>query len=93
MDYKKYINQRSAVYFAVIFVLLYIATSFVKFIGQLPILIIISLIMTYYFYTKYSSYTTDQIDKLTNIQSNIQSTISNMINSNSNNMYQEQESE
>jgi hypothetical protein len=90
MDYKKYINQRSAVYFAVIFVLLYIATSFIKFIGQLPILIIISLIMTYYFYTKYSSYTTDQIDNLTNIQTNIKSKINNMLNPNNKNIYQEE---
>ena len=71
MDYKKYINQRSLIYFAVIFIMLFIVTSFVKFIGQIPILIVVSLLLTYYFYTKYNNSIDTQINNLGAIQSKI----------------------
>jgi c-di-AMP phosphodiesterase-like protein len=80
MDYKKYINQRSLIYFIVIFIMLFILTSFVKFIGQMPILIIISLLLTYYFYSKYNS----SIDTQINSIGEIQNKISNMLNNKSN---------
>ena len=80
MDYKKYINQRSLIYFIVIFIMLFILTSFVKFIGQMPILIIISLLLTYYFYSKYNS----SIDTQINSIGEIQNKITNMLNNKSN---------
>lgn len=81
MDYKKYINQRSLIYFIVIFIMLFILTSFVKFIGQMPILIIISLLLTYYFYSKYNS----SIDTQINSIGNIQNKITNMLNNSTSN--------
>jgi c-di-AMP phosphodiesterase-like protein len=77
MDYKKYINQRSLIYFIVIFIILFIVTSFVKFIGQIPILIIISLLLTYYFYSKYNSSIDTQINSIGEIQNKINSMLNN----------------
>ena len=77
MDYKKYINQRSLIYFIVIFIMLFIVTSFVKFIGQIPILIIISLLLTYYFYSKYNSSIDTQINSIGEIQNKISSMLNN----------------
>lgn len=54
-NFEKYINQRSLTYFITIFVILYLATSLISFIGQLPILIIISIIGTYYYMLKYDN--------------------------------------
>lgn len=52
MDYqeiqKKYLNKKFIFYYIIIFIVLYIFCSFVKFIGQLPILIIITFLIVYY---------------------------------------------
>ena len=60
--------------------MLFIITSFVKFIGQIPILIVVSLLLTYYFYTKYNNSIDTQINNLGAIQSKI----TNMMNATSN---------
>lgn len=39
---KKYLNKNFLTLFAIIFIFLYILASFVKFLGQIPILIIIT---------------------------------------------------
>jgi hypothetical protein len=45
---KKYFNKKFIILFIVIFFILYIFCSFVKFLGQLPVLIILTLIISYY---------------------------------------------
>lgn len=47
-----YITQKNITYFIIIFIGLYIIISLIKFIGQLPILIIISLLITYYYHIR-----------------------------------------
>jgi hypothetical protein len=62
MDYEeikdKYLNKKFLTSYVIIFVILYIFCSFIKFLGQLPILIIIAFLLTYYMnnYTNNSAY-------------------------------------
>lgn len=52
MDYKeiqkKYLNKKFILYYIIIFIALYIFCSLIKFIGQIPILIIITFLIVYY---------------------------------------------
>jgi ABC-type Na+ efflux pump permease subunit len=56
MDYKEikelFMDKKFITLFIFIFVLLYIFVSFIKFLGQIPILLIITFILTYYYYKK-----------------------------------------
>ena len=54
----KYLNKQFLTYYAIIFVLLYVFFSFIRFLGQLPILLIITFFVTYYI-TDNSSYSTN----------------------------------
>lgn len=44
----KYFNKNFLILYVIIFIILFIICSFVKFIGQLPILIIITFFIAYY---------------------------------------------
>jgi hypothetical protein len=44
----KYFNKKFIILFIVIFFILYIFCSFIKFLGQLPILILITFLVVYY---------------------------------------------
>jgi len=46
----KYFNKKFLILYAVIFIILYIFCSFVKFLCQPPVLIILTLMITYYLY-------------------------------------------
>jgi hypothetical protein len=43
-----YFNKKFIILYTVIFIILYIFCSFIKFLGQIPILIIISFLLSYY---------------------------------------------
>jgi hypothetical protein len=45
-----YFNKKFLILYLVIFTILYIFCSFIKFLGQLPVLIVLTLIITYYSY-------------------------------------------
>ena len=45
---KKYLNKQFLTYYAFVFVFLYIFFSLIRFLGQLPILLIITFFVTYY---------------------------------------------
>ena len=53
MDYndlmQKYYNKKFITTYIIIFIVLYLLTTFVKFLGQLPILLIITFILSIYF--------------------------------------------
>lgn len=44
----KYFNKKFIILFIIIFFILYIFCSFVKFLGQLPVLIVLTLLIVYY---------------------------------------------
>ena len=44
----KYLNKKFIILFIIIFVILYIFCSFIKFLGQLPVLIILTFLIAYY---------------------------------------------
>jgi c-di-AMP phosphodiesterase-like protein len=44
----KYLNKQFLTYYAIVFVLLYVFFSFIRFLGQLPVLLIITFFVTYY---------------------------------------------
>ena len=44
----KYLNKKFIILFIIIFIILYIFCSFIKFLGQLPILIILTFFIVYY---------------------------------------------
>lgn len=44
----KYFNKKFIIFYIVIFIILYIFCSFVKFLGQLPVLIILTFLIAYY---------------------------------------------
>lgn len=46
---QKYYNKKFITTYVIIFVVLYLLTTFVKFLGQLPILLIITFILSIYF--------------------------------------------
>ena len=45
---KKYLNKQFLTYYAFVFVFLYVFFSLIRFLGQLPILLIITFFVTYY---------------------------------------------
>lgn len=45
---KKYLNKKFMILFIIIFIMLYIFCSFIKFLGQLPVLIILTFLIAYY---------------------------------------------
>jgi uncharacterized membrane protein len=47
---KNYLNKKFLILYIILFIILYLFCSFVKFLGQLPILIIFTLIISYYLY-------------------------------------------
>lgn len=44
----KYLNKRFIFYYVITFIILYMFCSLIKFIGQIPILIIITFFIAYY---------------------------------------------
>jgi hypothetical protein len=58
----KYFNKKFLIFYLIIFVILYIFCSFIKFLGQIPILIIITFIIAYYLNNMMSN----KFDKLLN---------------------------
>lgn len=52
MDYNtikdKYLNKKFITFYVIVFIILYIFCSFIKFLGQLPILLIITFFIAYY---------------------------------------------
>jgi len=44
----KYLNKKFIILFIIIFIILYIFCSFIKFLGQLPVLIILTFLIAYY---------------------------------------------
>jgi hypothetical protein len=51
----KYLNKKFITIFIIIFVILFIIFSFLRFLGQWPMLLIISLFITYYLYNNTSN--------------------------------------
>jgi hypothetical protein len=49
----KLYNSKFITLFFIIFIFLFVFCSFINFIGHLPILIIVTLLISYYFYDKY----------------------------------------
>jgi hypothetical protein len=49
----KLYNSKFITLFFIIFIVLFVFCSFINFIGHLPILIIVTLLISYYFYDKY----------------------------------------
>lgn len=49
----KLYNSKFITLFVIIFVVLFIFCSIINFIGKLPILIIVTLLISYFFYNKY----------------------------------------
>jgi hypothetical protein len=49
----KLYNSKFITLFIIIFIVLFIFCSFINFIGHLPILIIVTLLVSYYIYDKY----------------------------------------
>jgi len=49
----KLYNSKFITLFIIIFIVLFIFCSFINFIGHLPILIIVTLLISYYVYDKY----------------------------------------
>jgi hypothetical protein len=60
MDYnnliQKYYNKKFITTYIFIFIVLYLLTTFVKFLGQLPILLVITFILSIYFIMLYQSH-------------------------------------
>jgi len=46
---QKYYNKKFITTYVIIFIVLYLLTTFVKFLGQLPILLVITFILSIYF--------------------------------------------
>jgi fatty-acid desaturase len=44
----KYFNKKFIILYVVIFIILYIFCSFIKFIGQIPILLLLTFLIVYY---------------------------------------------
>ena len=44
----KYFNKQFIIFYLIVFFILYVLCSFIKFIGQLPILRVITFFITYY---------------------------------------------
>ena len=46
---KKYLNKKFIIVYIFIFIMLYLLISFIRFLGQIPILLIVTFFITYYF--------------------------------------------
>jgi hypothetical protein len=46
---KKYLNKKFIIVYIIIFIMLYLLISFIRFLGQRPILLIVTFFITYYF--------------------------------------------
>jgi hypothetical protein len=46
---KKYLNKKFIIVYIIIFIMLYLLISFIRFLGQIPILLIVTFFITYYF--------------------------------------------
>ena len=46
---QKYYNKKFITTYIIVFIVLYLLTTFVKFLGQLPILLVITFILSIYF--------------------------------------------
>ena len=46
---KKYLNKKFIIVYIIIFIMLYFLISFIRFLGQIPILLIVTFFITYYF--------------------------------------------
>ena len=66
----KYLNKKFLTYYAIIFVLLYIFFSLIRFLGQLPILLIITFFVTYYITNNTSLYDNKIDNKIDNKMDN-----------------------
>lgn len=44
----KFLNKKFIFYYVVIFIILYVFCSFINFVGQLPILLIVTFLIVYY---------------------------------------------
>jgi uncharacterized membrane protein len=62
----KYFNKQFIIFYIVIFIILYIFCSFIKFLGQLPVLIILTFLIAYYLNSMMGS-------KINNIMNNMSS--------------------
>lgn len=62
----KYFNKQFIIFYIVIFIILYIFCSFIKFLGQLPVLIILTFLIAYYLNNMMGS-------KINNMMNNIPS--------------------
>lgn len=45
---EKYLNKKFITFYVIVFIILFLFCSFIKFLGQLPILIIITFFIAYY---------------------------------------------
>jgi len=63
----KYFNKQFIIFYIVIFIILYIFCSFIKFLGQLPVLIILTFLITYYLNKMMDS---NKISKINNMMNN-----------------------
>lgn len=60
MDYeslqKKYLNKKFIIAYVGIFIILYLLVSFIRFLGQIPILLIVTFFITYYLESTLTNY-------------------------------------
>jgi c-di-AMP phosphodiesterase-like protein len=52
----KYFNKKFIILYIVVFIILYIFCSFIKFLGQIPILILLTFFIVYYINNNMSNY-------------------------------------
>ena len=69
----KYLNKKFIFLFISIFVVLYIFCSFIKFLGQLPVLIILTFLIAYYLNKMMDSNKIIKINNMINNQLNMSS--------------------
>lgn len=51
----KYFNKQFIFFYILIFIILYIFCSFIKFLGQLPVLLVLTFFIAYYLNNMYNS--------------------------------------
>jgi uncharacterized membrane protein len=69
----KYFNKQFMIFYIVIFIILYIFCSFIKFLGQLPVLIILTFLIAYYLNKMTDSNKISKINNMMNNQLNMSS--------------------
>lgn len=69
----KYFNKQFIIFYIVIFIILYIFCSFIKFMGQLPVLIILTFLIAYYLNKMMNSNKISKINNMINNQLNMSS--------------------